>query len=270
MNNFKFQISNFKFILPDISWRAYRVWQRNSYSYLRFYKANLLGNLGEPLMYLFGMGIGIGGYLQAIEGVSYIEFIAPGIIMVPAMYSASFECTFGSFTRMTEQKTYDGILATPLSVGDLVMGEILWGATKSLISGSIMLFIIYLAGLMKSSILMVIPLLILVFLIGFLFASLAMIATALSPSYDFFNYFFTLILTPMFFFSGIFFPLSNFPAWVKIVSNLMPLTHAVNISRYFLSNVNYSHILSSTLVLIACTIIFSFLGVSLIKKRVIK
>src|SRR3989337_3444774 len=247
------------FKIPDISWRAYRVWQRNRDSYMRFYKANILGNLGEPLMYLFGMGIGIGSYLGLIEGVSYMDFIAPGLIMRVAMYSASFECTFGAFTRMAEQKTYDGILATPLNVGDLVAGEILWGATKSLIGGSVMLFVIYLAGLMKTSILMLLPMLLLIFIIGLLFSSLSLTFTALCPSYDFFNYFFTLILAPMFFFSGIFFPLSNFPAWVKIVSNLMPLTHAVNISRYFLSNVNYSHILSSTLVLIACTIIFSFL-----------
>ena len=93
------------FKIPDISWRAYRVWQRNRDSYMRFYKANILGNLGEPLMYLFGMGIGIGSYLGLIEGVSYMEFIAPGLIMGVAMYSASFECTFGAFTRMAEQKT---------------------------------------------------------------------------------------------------------------------------------------------------------------------
>jgi lipooligosaccharide transport system permease protein len=263
-------VNNFKFILPDVSLRAYRVWQRNRDSYLRFYKANLLGNLGEPLMYLFGMGIGIGGYLTLIEGVSYIEFIAPGLIMIPAMYSASFECTFGSFTRMSEQKTYDGILATPLNVGDLVIGEILWGATKSLISGSIMFIVIYLSGFMKSSVLMIVPLLMLVFLVGLLFSSLAMTATSLSPSYDFFNYFFTLILAPMFFFSGTFFPLSHFPSWVKIVSDFMPLTHAVNISRNLLSNVTYSSPVFSILILIIYTVIFSVLSIHLIEKRILR
>ena len=261
------------FKIPDISWRAYGGWQRNRDSYMRFYKANILGNLGEPLMYLFGMGIGIGSYLGLIEGVSYMEFIAPGLIMGVAMYSASFECTFGAFTRMAEQKTYDGILATPLNVGDLVAGEILWGATKSLIGGSVMLFVIYLAGLMKTSILMLLPMLLLIFIIGLLFSSLSLTFTALCPSYDFFNYFFTLILAPMFFFSGIFFPLSNFPEWVKTASKFMPLTHAVNISRSLLSllsNMAYSSLILSTLILIVFTVIFSILSVNLIEKRIIK
>ncbi len=256
--------------IPDISWRAYRVWQRNRDSYMRFYKANLLGNLGEPLMYLFGMGIGIGSYLGLIEGVPYMEFIAPGLIMGVVMYSASFECTFGAFTRMAEQKTYDGILATPLNVGDLVVGEILWGATKSLIGGSIMMLVIYLAGLMKASFIMILPMLILVFIIGLLFSSLALTFTALSPSYDFFNYFFTIILAPMFFFSGIFFPLTNFPSWVNTASKFMPLTYAVNISRSLLSNIAYSSLISSILILILFTAIFSILSINLIEKRIIK
>ncbi len=256
--------------LPNISWRAYRVWQRNRDSYLRFYKANLLGNLGEPLMYLFGMGIGIGSYLEKIEGVSYMEFIAPGLLMITAMYSASFECTFGAFTRMTEQKTYDGVLATPLNAGDLVLGEILWGATKSLIGSGIMLIVIYLVGLMKSSILMIIPLLALVFLVGILFSTIAMTVTAVCPSYDFFNYFFTLILAPMFFFSGIFFPLSNFPSWVKIVSSFLPLTHAVNISRSLLFDTLYPSLVFSMLFLIAFAVIFGILSINLIERRVIK
>jgi lipooligosaccharide transport system permease protein len=258
------------FKIPDISRRAYRVWQRNRDSYMRYYKANLLGNLGEPLMYLFGMGIGIGSYLGLIEGVSYMEFIAPGLIMGVAMYSASFECTFGAYTRMAEQKTYDGILATPLNIGDLVIGEILWGATKSLIGGSVMLLVIYIAGLMKASVLMILPMLILIFIIGLLFSAVALTFTALSPSYDFFNYFFTLILAPMFFFSGIFFPLSNFPSWVKTASYFMPLTYAVNIARSLLSNTAYLSLIFGTLILVVFTVIFSILSVNLIEKRIIK
>ena len=261
-------ISIFK--VPDISFRAYRVWQRNRDSYKRFYKANLIGSLGEPVMFLFGMGLGIGGYLASMEGVSYIQFIASGIIMVTAMYSATFECTFGSYTRMMGQKTYDGILATPLTVGDIVMGDILWGATKSLISGGIMLAIIIIAGLMKGPVIFIIPILMLIFLVGLMFASMAMIATALSPSYEFFSYYFTLTLTPMFFFSGVFFPLEKFPLIIKGISYLLPLTYAVNISRSLVTE-NFSYTaLSGFPLLLALTIILVIVAVNMIEKRVVK
>lgn len=256
--------------LPIFSIRAVRVWQRNMKSYRRYYKANLLGALGEPVMYLFGMGLGIGGYLQTIEGVSYIQFIAPGLLMTTAMYSATFECTFGSYTRMAEQKTYDGILATPLDITDIVIGEILWGATKSLISGSIMLVIIILAGLMKGSVAMVPPALLLIFLMGILFASMAMIVTALSPSYDFFSYYFTLILAPMFFFSGIFFPLAKFPGIIRLFSLLLPLTHAVNISRVLvMGNTSYAPLASFPLLILGALVMMT-VAINLVRKRIIQ
>ena len=258
------------FSVPDVSFRAYRVWQRNRDSYKRYYKANLIGSLGEPVMFLFGMGLGIGGYLTSLEGTSYIQFIAPGIIMVTAMYSATFECTFGSYTRMMGQKTYDGILATPLSVGDIVVGDILWGATKSLISGGIMLIILILAGLMKGPIIFIIPIFLLIFLVGLMFASMAMIATALSPSYEFFSYYFTLTLTPMFFFSGVFFPLAKFPFIVKGFSYFLPLTYAVNISRSLVSENFSSAVLAGFPLLLALTIILVIVAVNMIEKRIVK
>lgn len=258
------------FKIPDISPRAYRVWQRNRDSYKRFYRANLIGALGEPIMYLFGMGLGIGHYMASIEGIPYIQFIAPGLIMITAMYSASFECTFGSFTRMVGQKTYDGILATPLSVGDVVLGDILWGATKSLISGGIMLIVILAAGLMKAPLVFIIPLLVLVFLVGLLFASMAMIATALSPSYDFFSYYFTLTLTPMFFLAGIFFPLTKFPLFIRGFSYLLPLTYAVNISRSLVAGNFSSIILLGIPILLILTVIFIVIAVNLVEDRIIQ
>ncbi len=256
--------------IPDISLRAFRVWQRNKDSYKRFYRANLIGALGEPIMYLFGMGLGIGHYLVSLDGMPYIQFIAPGLIMITAMYSASFECTFGSFTRMVGQKTYDGILSTPLSVGDVVMGDIMWGATKSLISGGIMLAVILTAGLMKTPLIFILPILLLVFLVGLLFSSMAMIATALSPSYDFFSYYFTLTLTPMFFLAGIFFPLAKFPFFIRGLSYLLPLTYAVNISRSLITGKLSAITLLGFPVLIVLAIIFVIIAVNLIEKRIVK
>jgi len=215
-----------------MSHRAFRVWLRNFTVYKIYYRASLVGNIGEPLLYLFAMGLGIGGYITEIEGLRYIEYIAPGLIVTSAMYSATFECTFGSFTRLTQQRTFDSILATPVSLEDLALGEILWGMTKSLISGTVMIVVMTVAGLYTPSF-GVIPIMLTVAATGFVFAAAALCCSALSPSYEFFNYYFTLCIAPMFFLSGVFFPLAGFPEIFQWLSYALPATHSVTLVRYF-------------------------------------
>ena len=225
-------------LLGNLSWRTAAVWYRDAKVWTKFYKASILGNLGEPLLYLLAMGWGLGRMVGNVDGIPYIQFLAPGLVCSTAMYAATFECTFGSFTRMTRQNTYDAILATPVSLEDIVAGEILWGASKGLLSGTAMLVVMSLFGLVTSfwSILA----LALVFLIGLLFASLSMIVTARAPSYDFFSYYFTLVIAPMFLFSGIFFPVSNLPVWAQTFAWFLPLTHGVSASRaLFAGNVGW-------------------------------
>ena len=216
-------------LMPDVTWRAFTVWYRDFKVWTTFYKASLIGNLGEPLLYLLAMGWGLGRMVGTVDGVPYIAFLAPGLVCSAAMYSATFECTFGAFTRMTRQRTYDAILATPVSLDDVVAGEILWGATKSLFSGAAMLMVMSLFGLVRSPwAALALPL---AFAIGLLFSALSMIITAKAPSYDFFSYYFTLIIAPMFLFSGIFFPITNLPTWAQTVAWFLPLTHGVSVSR---------------------------------------
>jgi lipooligosaccharide transport system permease protein len=180
-------------------------------------------------MFLAAMGLGLGAFLKEINGVPYVNFIAPGIMASSAMYAATFECTYGTYVRMTFQKTFDAILATPVSVEDLVAAELLWAACKSVLYSAIILIVISAFGLVASPwVLLSIPG---VFVAGVVFAELAVITTALVPGIDSYNYYFTLFLTPMFLFSGIFFPLDGMPAWVGAVAAATPLYNLVNICR---------------------------------------
>ena len=216
-------------LIPDLTWRTVTVWYRDARVWTTFYKASLLGNLGEPLLYLLAMGWGLGRMVGEVNGVPYIEFLAPGLICSTAMYSATFECTFGAFTRMTRQRTYDAIMASPVSLDEIVAGEILWGATKGALSGAAMLLVMALFGLVSSPLaILALPL---SFVIGLLFASLSMVVMARSPSYDFFSYYFTLVIAPMFLFSGIFFPVQSLPHWARTLAWFLPLTHGVSVSR---------------------------------------
>jgi lipooligosaccharide transport system permease protein len=161
--------------------------------------------------------------------VPYVKFIAPGIIASSSMFAAIYECTYGTFVRMTYQKTFDAILATPVNIDDLVAGELMWGATKSLLYGTIIIIVISLFRLVDSPLIVFsIPML---FISGLIFAEISVIFVAIIPGIDSFNYFYTLLMTPMFLFSGIFFPLDNLPPIVSKIAFFTPLYHLVNISR---------------------------------------
>jgi lipooligosaccharide transport system permease protein len=209
--------------------RAFRVWQRHLTVYTKLYKSSIALNFVEPILYLAALGLGLGAFVKEINGVPYINFIAPGIIASSSMFAAIYECTYGTYVRMTYQKTFDAILATPVNIDDLVAGELMWGATKSLLYGTIIIFVISIFGLVSSPlIILIIPLL---FVTGLIFAEISVIFTAVVPGIDSFNYFYTIFMTPMFLFSGIFFPLDNLPPVVSKIAFFTPLYHLVNICR---------------------------------------
>jgi lipooligosaccharide transport system permease protein len=211
--------------------RAFRVWQRNFTVYTKLYLSSLALNFVEPVLYLAALGLGLGAFVKEINGVPYIKFIAPGIIASSSMFAAIYECTYGTYVRMTYQKTFDAILATPVGVDDLIAGELMWGATKSVIYGTIIMIVISVFRLIDSpSVILAVPLL---FVSGLIFAEISVIFVAIVPGIDSFNYFYTLLMTPMFLFSGIFFPLDSLPPVVMKIAFFTPLYHLVNICRSF-------------------------------------
>src|SRR4029077_3199806 len=169
---------------------ALRVWRRNFESWKRFSISFLVASLGNPIFYLASIGYGLGRFVANIDGLPYAVFLTPGILATAAMNSASFETTFGSFTRLHEQNTYAAILATPCSVADIVAGDILWAASKSVLSVCFVLLLTALFGLISSP--LAIGLVPVGFLLGLMFGGLGMMVTARAPSYDFFSYYFTL------------------------------------------------------------------------------
>ena len=216
--------------LPRITRRAWKVWYRNLVVFFRTWHVNFFPPLIEAFLYLFAIGIGIGTYVKEIDGIPYINFIAPAILSISVMNSAFFECTYGSYVRMYYQKSFDAMIATPLSIEDVIAGEILWGATRSLLYVIIMLPVLAAFGVISVPLsLLAIPL---AFLGGLMFAGIAMCFTAITPSIDTLNYPSFLLITPMALFSGTFFPLSLLPEFMQYGAlALLPLTHLVAIMR---------------------------------------
>ena len=266
-----------RFSMPHLTYRVWMVWRRNFDVFTKTITVNFLPSLLEPILYLLAFGFGLGGLIPSIQGESYIEFIAPGLVAIAIMNGAFFECTFASFVRMYFQKTFDAIVATPVSVEEVVAGELIWGATRSTINATIVLGVIAVFGLIKSPLfLLVVPI---AFFGGLMFASIAMCFTAAAPNIDFFNFPSFLFLTPMFFLSGTFFPLTEFHsnAAEGVALAVLPLTHVVDLTRSVIT-AHLDQILGlnpSILVIIAfawivpVTIFFFILSINLMKKRLI-
>jgi lipooligosaccharide transport system permease protein len=208
---------------------ALRVWRRDFESWKRFSLSFVVAALGNPIFYLLSIGYGLGRFVADLDGLPYAVFLTPGILASAAMNSASFETTFGSFTRLHEQNTYAAILATPCSVADIVAGDILWAATKSTLAVLFVLAVTGAAGLLPS--VLAVGALPVAFLTGLTFGALGMVATARAGSYNFFDYYFTLGISLMLFLSGVFFPLGSLPSWAQAVAWFLPLTHAVRLCR---------------------------------------
>jgi lipooligosaccharide transport system permease protein len=256
------------YLLPQFSWRFVPIWQRNFLVWKKLAVASVLGNIAEPLITLIAFGYGLGSLLQSVDGIPYIEFLASGSICMSIMMAASFEALYSAFSRMHVQKTWEALLNAPLALDDVVLAEMLWAATKALISGVAILAVIFLLGIgLNTHTLLVLPLL---FLIGMTFASLGLVVTALARSYDFFTYYFTLVLTPMIFLSGVYYPTSQLPPWLQGVADLLPLGAAVNLVRPLVLGSWPGTPLADILVLVAYTVAGFYLATILTRRRLLK
>ncbi|EDT40626.1 ABC transporter permease [Burkholderia ambifaria] len=221
--------SRFAIALPANATNWIAVWRRNYLVWRKLALASLFGNLADPMIYLFGLGFGLGLMLGHVDGVSYIAFLAAGTVGSSVMMSASFESMYSGFSRMHVQRTWEAIMHTPLSLGDIVLGEIVWGASKALLSGVAIMLVAGLLGYAHfPSMLAALPV---IALAGLAFASTAMIVTALAPSYDFFMFYQTLVLTPMLLLSGVFFPITQLPPIAQRAAHVLPLANAVELIR---------------------------------------
>ena len=209
---------------------ATAVWRRNAAMYARTWMYNLLPNFFEPVLYLVAIGIGVGAYVSQMAGMSYAEFLAPGLVCVASMNGASFEVTYNVYVRLTYDKAYDGMLTTPIGPDEVLIGEVLWAVTRSMIYGLCFFIVLVLFGLapMPHGLLALaaIP------LSGLLFASIGIAFTLRVPTIDLFAFYFTLFLTPLFLFSDVFFPLEERLSGIWLwVAELLPLLHPVRIAR---------------------------------------
>ena len=258
-------------ITTCLSWRFGKVWLRNLVVYRRIWKVNFITPLLEPLFYILSFGLGFSGLIGKVHyggaELSYTQFIAPALIATAVMWNSFFETTYASFVRMYYQKTFDAILATPLSLEEIIVAEIVWSATKAAAAAAVMLTVLALLGFIHlPQGLLLIPM---AFLGGLAFGAVGMFLTGIIPTIDMFNLPIFLFITPMFLFSGTFFPISNLPQWVRPVAYAFPLYHLTEMARWLGIGIKETSALTSLAYLTLFFLCFTILALKSMRRRLI-
>jgi lipooligosaccharide transport system permease protein len=255
-----------------LSWRFIKVWRRNLVTFQKIWKVNFITPLFEPLLFIAAFGLGFSGLVGNVRyggaELSYTTFIAPALIATAVMNNAFFETTYASFVRMYYQKTFDGMLATPLSIEEIIIAEIVWSATKAAAAAGIMLGVLSVFGYVQyPSGLLILPL---AFLGGIAFGAIGLFFTGVIPTIEMFNLPIFLFVTPMFLFSGTFFPVSNLPLWAKPLALAFPLYHLVELARLSCLGRHETVPLLSVVYLLVFAVLFSVLALLFMRRRLIK
>ena len=253
---------------PKLRLRMLLVWRRNLLVWRKLFVPSVLLNFGEPVLYLLGLGLGLGRFVGEMAGMPYLTFLATGLLASSAMNTSTYEGLFSVYTRMVPQRTYDGMLATPIEVDDIVAGEMLWCASKGVFSSTAILVVATLLGAIGHwQAFLCIPLFL---LIGLCFAAAAIVVSSFSRSYDYFSYYITLAVTPMFIFSGVFYPITTLPEGIQPFLSLSPLTHAIALARPLATGAMPQAPLLHVTVLAGFAVVGFYLATVLARRRLIK
>jgi lipooligosaccharide transport system permease protein len=252
---------------PKLGIGAYRVWYRDFFYFKKYIFDSLLWEFVDPLLYVVAFGYGLGFFVGKIEGIPYILFLAPAILATSAMQGAVFEATYSSFTKLRSQKTYETIMMTPVSIEEIVAGEIIWGASKAFFSVLAVMIVFIFLGMVHG----VVPLLSLpvLFILAWCMSAMGMVVTAHARDYDSFSSFFTLVVTPMSLLAGTYFPLEHFPRWARILAWFMPLTHGVVVTRKLFLNQWDSSCWLNLAILILMAIMLSNWAINQTRRRLV-
>lgn len=223
----------------------------------------------EPLAYLFAMGFGVGAMVADVHGLSYAQFIAPSLVAMVGLIAPGVECLVGTLARLVVQRTFEAMIATPVSVEDVIAGEALYGATKGVVHATAVGITVAAFGLLPSwwspMILLV------VFLGGLMIGAMTLVFTSFMPNFSPIDFWFSLVLTPLLMFSDTFFPVANLPVWAQRLAEISPFYHMVRPARMFAVGViDWSVVARDAVWIAAYFVVFFSLAVWLFKRRLVK
>jgi lipooligosaccharide transport system permease protein len=257
---------------PTRTHRVLSVWRRHALVYSRSFVSNATPAVFEPLLLLLSVGLGVGKHIPTqFNDLPYDAYMAPGILASATLFTASWETTYGTFIRHRFQGTYEAMLASPLTVRDIVMGEMLWAASKGVLFSSIISLVLLALGFITTPLAFAIP--VFGFLNSLTWAGAGLFVSSRVPGIERLQLYFTLALTPMVFFSGFMFPVAQLPAPLPTIARSLPMYHAVETFRLLArgpSHVSTEWSWACPLVVVAFAATFAFVGGWSFERRMLR
>ena len=213
---------------------ALRLVQRNALVYRHVWRGSVFSSFLQPTLFLLAMGVGLGTLIDRSTpdlpgGVSYLAFLAPGLLAAAAMQTATFESTYPVLGKMTWHRNYEAIAATPMRISDVVFGELTWLAVRLTTIAAAFLVVVTVFGIPRSPwALLAVPATVLT---GLAFSAPIMAYAATRKSSGTFNVLYRFGVTPLFMFSGVFFPIERLPDAIEPLAWVTPLFHGVELVR---------------------------------------
>jgi len=255
------------FYFPSWGIGTWLVWRRNFLDFRYTLGAALSWIFVDPILMLSALGFGLGQFVQQINGQSYAQFIAPALLCTTGMFVSFFEGTYGVYTKLSRQNTYQSIILTPIGSDEIALAEIAWAASKAMAS-------VLAVGIVTSTLHLTQPLYLglpLLYLAIFCWgmAAFSVWLATISPSYDWFVYFQSGLVMPMSLFCGTYFPIEQLPSQLLFVVYLLPLTHVLIPSRIFLNGGFEPIVLLSLGYLILFGVLFTNLASARLRRHLI-
>ena len=200
--------------------------RRNWWVYRKDFLANISPTVTDPAFMIFSLGLGLGSFVADVQGRTYLQFLAPGLAVGTAMFTAFFETSYGFYIRMTYESVFKAMLATPIGIREIVIGEFIWVALKSALMVFGVSLVLLAFGQFKSPVnLIYTP--IVGILVGTSIGAIGLLAACYVSNINQFQTVYSFLISPLYFFSGIFFPMSQMPDWLQLAAKFLPLYHGV-------------------------------------------
>lgn len=204
--------------------------RRNWTVYKKDLVANISPTVADPALILVSLGLGLGAFLTNIEGMTYMQFLAPGLTVATALFTSFFETSYGFYVRMTFENVFKAMLTTPIGVTEVIFGELIWVGLKGAVMAVGVAIVLAAFGLMTNP--WLIPTLASVgFLVAVPCGAMGLIATASVRNINQFQTVYSFIIAPLYFLSGIFFPIDQMATSVRIIAEFFPLIHGVRLAQ---------------------------------------
>jgi lipooligosaccharide transport system permease protein len=204
--------------------------RRNWIVYKKDLIANISPTVADPALVLVSLGLGLGSFITNVEGMTYMQFLAPGLTVATALFTSFFESSYGFYVRMTFENVYKAMLTTPIGVKEIVLGEMIWVGLKGAVMAVGVAIVLALFGLMSNP--WLIPALASVgFLVALPCGAMGLLSSALVNNMNQFQTVYSFLIAPLYFLSGIFFPIAQMSTPVRIAAEFFPLIHGVRLAQ---------------------------------------